>query len=319
MHIKNKIFSTVAAALVLTLGSNIAMAATPDLVSPKGVLIGGAFNTGVGGKLVPWGGSVELTKADAVTMWEGKCAFNVIFDMVNQGNAATAVPFKNTMTANGVEVIIDNAIGAQPLAAGQSKKFIGVAYLPLGVSEFQLQLDSGNAVAESDETNNKPAIKVKVNGDCNPAPTPKAELSSPKGILLGGNSAGIGRKFVAWGGSITLKAEDAFLTSNGKCAFNVNYYVSNTGNAAAGVFLNRIYSGATVISQQTGLTLDKGKTIPISTQAYLAPGANVVTLRVDADNTVVESNEGNNSTQVNVNVDASCTPVASASSASGKK
>ncbi len=319
MNIKNKIISAMATVLVAATGANLAMAAQPDLVSPGGVVVGGAFNTGVGGKFVPWGGSVELTKADSVTMWEGKCAFNVIYYMANQGTAATALPFINTMTANGVEVIIDNAIGAQPLPAGQAKKFIGAAYLPLGVSQFQLQLDSGNVIAESDETNNKPAIKVKVKGDCNPAPTPKAELSSPQGILLGGNSAGPGRKFVPWGGSITLKAEDAFLTSNGKCAFNVNYYVSNTGNAAAGAFLNRIYSGATVISQQTGLTLDKGKTIPITTQAYLAPGANVVSLRVDADNTVVESNEGNNSTQVNVTVDASCTPVASASSASGKK
>src|SRR5690349_2051565 len=67
----------------------------PDITSTKGITIGGAAVGGAGGKFVPWGGSVQLTQANAVLQSGGKCAFNVSYDLVNNGPVPTASPFQN--------------------------------------------------------------------------------------------------------------------------------------------------------------------------------------------------------------------------------
>lgn len=133
----------------------------------------------------------------------------------------------------------------------------------------------------------------------NPRPG-KPDITSKHGITIGG-------KFSAWGGAIMLTEADSFLQSNGKCAFNVSYDEVNIGPVAtAPAFANRLRSGATLVSQQTGQHLNAGESKTINTQAYLAPGDQVVSLMLDDGNAVAESNEGNNLFRVKVSLKGRC-------------
>ncbi|MES2299647.1 MAG: CARDB domain-containing protein [Pseudomonadota bacterium] len=282
-----------------------AFAVTVDVTATKGVTIGGAIG-GAGGKFVPWGGSVVLSESEAFIRSNGKCAFNVTYDMQNNGNAATA-QFKNYLLAKDATVAINSALA---LNAGQSKLVSTQPYLVPGTYGFSLKLDAENNLSESNETNNQVGIKVTLNGTCAtpvpPPPPPKADLVSQKGVAIGGAVGGAGSHTVAWGGTVTLHAADAFLTSGGKCAFNIMYDQANAGNAAAGKFTNYLVAGTVVASQQTIAGLDKAKSTMVMTQFYLAPGTNSVRLLVDAAHGVDESNEANNENKLTVIVDTNC-------------
>lgn len=307
------VLAGVTASLAATLSTGIALAdpvAGPDVTSKKGITVGGAIG-GAGGKFAPWGGSIQLTEADAFLQSNGHCAFNVSYDIANSGTAATPNPFKNWLLAKGATVAINSALS---LNAGETKQINTQPYLPQGTYELQLKMDAEGSVAESNETNNLMAVKINFDGKCGaktppppPAPVPKPDLVSQRGIGIGGAVGGAGSKTAPWGSSITLTSADAFLKSNGKCAFNIIYDMANVGAAPAGpAFVNRLVSGATVVSQQSGLSLNAGKQKLVTTQAYLTPGPNVLRLQLDADNNVAESNETNNVTEIKVNVNSSC-------------
>jgi CARDB len=133
-------------------------------------------------------------------------------------------------------------------------------------------------------------------------PTPNAlpDITSQVGITIGGHAA-------PWGGVIVLTPADAVLQSGGQCAFNVSYDMKNIGAAAtAPAFTNRLRDGATVISQQSGLSLASGESRVINTQAYLAPGGHGVSLMLDDGLVVTESNEANNLFRVKVELNGRC-------------
>lgn len=81
--------------------------------------------------------------------------------------------------------------------------------------------------------------------------------------------------------TITLSDKDAFLTSNGKCAFNVRYdemsRVAVTGTS------NRLYSNDTLIAQNTKIDLQPNILKSIWTQPYLVAGTNNIRVVVNAD------------------------------------
>ncbi len=273
-----------------------------DVTSTKGITLGGAIG-GAGGKFVPWGGSVVLDERDALVRASGRCAFNVNYDMQNDGDTATA-PFKNVLQVHDTPVAINSAL---TLGAGQSKQISTQPYFTPGTFVLALKLDADNALAESNELNNMVSVTVTLNGKCQagelpPATTPpvvtQPDLTSPGGIAVGGHT-------VKWGGTLELSSQDAVLRSNGQCVFNVTYQVANIGNAAAGAFSNVLVTGSRVLSQVDGLTLAAGQTKLVNTQIYLAPGSNVLRLLVDMTHQVAESNESNNSGDVTIKV-ASC-------------
>lgn len=304
------IFSLPAVALAFVCMASPAHGATVDITSLKGITIGGAVG-GAGGKFAPWGGTIVLTEADAFLKSNGQCAFNVAYDMANAGTAATPSTFKNYIYAKDKIVAINSGL---TLNAGEIRQVFTQPYLPQGTYAVRLALDAENSVAESNDGNNTFIVVVKFEGSCGTstattpaAPTPKADLVDNKGIVIGGAFGGTGGKSVAPGGSVKLASSDAFLMSNGKCAFNISYTMENNGTAAAGPsFVNRIYNGANVISQQSGLNLDAGKTKTVNTQAYLSPGASTLRLALDAGNAVVESNEANNISEYKVQLDSPC-------------
>jgi hypothetical protein len=134
----------------------------------------------------------------------------------------------------------------------------------------------------------------------------QADITSSNGITIGGAVGGAGGKFVPWGGTVTLAESDAFIKSNGHCAFNVAYGMGNAGTAPTGLFKNWIVANGTAVAVNSNLALDAGQTQLVYTQPYLPQGSYELALRLDAENAVAESNELNNNFTVHVNFDGLC-------------
>ena len=143
----------------------------------------------------------------------------------------------------------------------------------------------------------------------------RPDITSKKGITIGGDVGGAGGKFSAWGGHVNLVPADTKLpVGNGKCAFNVTYDMTNAGTVATGpVFRNDLKEDGNVVSQNGMLHLDAGETKQVKTQAYLSPGSHVLSLYLDnggaaPNHEVLESDEANNVFSVKFTLDASCKP-----------
>jgi hypothetical protein len=136
----------------------------PDITSKKGITIGGAVG-GAGGKFSPWGGSIQLTEANAVLVApsNGQCAFNLSYDLVNQGPVATSKPFENYLRTNQAIVSKQSQL---TLKANETKAVNTQAYLPAGKYPLHLVLDTTAQVAESNEMNNAVTVTVTVGGKC---------------------------------------------------------------------------------------------------------------------------------------------------------
>jgi hypothetical protein len=120
-----------------------------------------------------------------------------------------------------------------------------------------------------------------------PAGEGKPDITSKKGIT-------IGTVFIPWGGNGTLKAAEAIQSSpNNACAFNATYDMVNVGSVATSpAFLNRLKVDATsVVAINSGLSLNAGETKNITTQPYLPIGTHRLTLALDDDHNVAESDE----------------------------
>lgn len=86
---------------------------------------------------------------------------------------------------------------------------------------------------------------------------------------------------VAVASTINVTDKDAFLTSGGRCAFNVKYDAMS-GSVASGT-VNRLFSNDTPIAVNSNLSYTAGETKTIWTQPYLSAGNNNVRVVVNAD------------------------------------
>jgi hypothetical protein len=80
---------------------------------------------------------------------------------------------------------------------------------------------------------------------------------------------------------INVATTDAFLTSGGKCAFNVKYD-EVSGVAVAGT-TNRLFDNDALIAQNTKIDLVANALKTVWTQPYLVPGLNNVKVVINAD------------------------------------
>lgn len=80
---------------------------------------------------------------------------------------------------------------------------------------------------------------------------------------------------------INVATTDAFLTSGGKCAFNVKY--DEVSGVAASNTTNRLFRNDTLIAQNTKIDLAANVLKTIWTQPYLVPGQNNVKIVINAD------------------------------------
>ena len=155
---------------------------------------------------------------------------------------------------------------------------------------------------------------------------PQIDITSKNGITIGGAIGGAGGKFVPWGGSVTLTEADAFLKSNGHCAFNVAYDMANTGNAPTATFKNFLVAKGTTVAINSNLSLGAASSKLVYTQPYLPQGLYELALQLDVEKSVAESNETNNVFAVKVKFDGLCgaapaptpAPVAKPDLAAGK-
>ncbi len=118
-------------------------------------------------------------------------------------------------------------------------------------------------------------------------PNDMPDITSKKGIT-------IGTVFIPWGGTGTLKAAEAIQSSpNNACAFNATYDMVNLGSVATSpAFLNRLKVDATsVVAINSALSLNANETKNITTQPYLPFGTHRLTLALDDDHNVAESDE----------------------------
>jgi CARDB protein len=273
--------------------ASLAPPSPPDITSQHGITIGGAIG-GAGGHFSPWGGTITLTAADAIVVSGGRCAFNVSYDMRNLGTTPTSPPFKNTLRLAGADVSIQSELS---LAGGATRQIDTQAYLDTGTHVLSLNLDSDNVVAESNEANNIREVKVRVTCDA------LSDITSQRGITFGGGIGGVGGRFVPWGGSIVLTSSDALPVSAKRCAFNVTYDMENIGTGPTSpIFLNRLRFGSAVVAINSSLSLAAGGTRDITTQPSLNPGTQILSLSLDDDHVVHESNESNNLRRVKVRV-----------------
>ena len=145
--------------------------AGPDITSGRGIVVGGEVG-GQGGKLVPWGGTVVLTRRDAVSPRTGTCAFNIAYDEVNREPSETSRSFVNVLRRGTLEVARQTN---RHLGPSEARKVFTQAYLASGPAAhtLSLTLDAERTVAETDESNNRFEITYLLKEDCAP-PTPPA-------------------------------------------------------------------------------------------------------------------------------------------------
>lgn len=127
------------------------------------------------------------------------------------------------------------------------------------------------------------------------------DLLSGKELVIGGAvgggplPSGASGHHVPWNASVDLTERDAFLVSNGACAFNISYELFNVGPVdATGPFKDVIRSDASTVSTQSALSQAANSHRTISTQAYLSPGSHLLSVALDDGHAVPESNEMNN-------------------------
>lgn len=142
----------------------------PDITSGRGILIGGEVG-GQGGRFVPWGGTVVLSRRDASSLRTGICAFNLAYDEVNREPVATAGPFANVLRRGTQEV---SRQGNRHLGPGETRRVFTQAYLASGsgAQALALTLDAERAVTETNEANNHFEIAFVLTEDCAP-PAPR--------------------------------------------------------------------------------------------------------------------------------------------------
>jgi hypothetical protein len=143
----------------------------PDLTSAPGVAIGA--------RNVQWGGIVSMDASEARGVRNGACDFAVRHTAQNAG-ATAAGTFGRRWTNSNVAGTWEMSYPSIP-ANGTVER---VDTLPLkpGRNILYLTLDSGNAVAESNENNNLFRVAVDLAGVCGPAsnsPAPGASSTPP--------------------------------------------------------------------------------------------------------------------------------------------
>ena len=101
---------------------------------------------------------------------------------------------------------------------------------------------------------------------------------------------------------LNVSDKDAFLTSGGKCAFNVTY--DEVSPVAVTGTTNRLFSNDALVAQNTKIDLQARVVKTVWTQPYLLPGVNNVRIVVNADSAAPSTK------WVKVNVSGTCAAAA---------
>lgn len=166
----------------------------------------------------------------------------------------------------------------------------------------------------------KPAPSAKAGPDTVPSAAQPARSAKPARapVAAAGNKADLvavpevqllrrgGTEKGQWGGSISVEDSAAPSTQNGKCYFGLHFEVRNSGTAPAPVFQVALSADGEPPGVRQAGPLAPGASSSHEVYVNLRPGANVLRLRVDSQQQVAESDEGNNAPSLTVNVKGSC-------------
>lgn len=128
------------------------------------------------------------------------------------------------------------------------------------------------------------------------------DLASGDGVTIGGADG----KFVRWGGSVVLSDADAMVRVNGRCAFRVSYGMHNKGNSVTGQFKNYLVANGAAVAVNGQLTLAGSERRQVDARPYMTPGSYELVLKLDAEDSLAESNEANNRAAIHVTVKGRC-------------
>lgn len=121
----------------------------------------------------------------------------------------------------------------------------------------------------------------------------------------------IANQFIAWDQTLQVGPNDAIAEKGGLCLFTVQWYVKNQGSADAGSFQVKLRDGDQVLQASNVFSVPVGVTGSVVEEVWIAPGQHSLAVDLDANNDVVESNEFNNSNDVNLKVSGNCQASAS--------
>lgn len=140
------------------------------------------------------------------------------------------------------------------------------------------------------------------------AAEPTPQISALVRLLKADGKTVLAQAAVASGGTsmatLNVRAVDALVAANGRCAFNLRY--DEVSNVALADTTNRFYANDTLVAQNTHIALKPGVLSQVTTQPYLYAGQNNVKIVLNAD--------GANPVTgwVRINVDGTCTAAAAA-------
>jgi hypothetical protein len=257
-----------------------------DLVLPSGVFIAGRH--------VPWSQATTLSDGDAIAFENGRCVFDLSYDVANTGLTATP-PFENWVRAMprpplAVGAIAEAATVAssdQPstktaLALGprESRRVHTRAVAATGSWALVVRVDPTGAVPETNKQNNEQRIGVTVMGGCGSTPPghpPTAHYLSTEVVLAHVRLAGIEPSSAL--PLEELDGQNAKGYQRGKCLFEVSYEVKNDGPAATTAFHSAVSVTKALSYQEPPLPpLAPGQVVPVKVLAAFRPGENEVAI-----------------------------------------
>ncbi|MEZ4601469.1 MAG: CARDB domain-containing protein [Syntrophotaleaceae bacterium] len=129
----------------------------------------------INGKKVPWTGTTILDAATLKPAAGGRCQVPIRMTVKNAGSAASPASQIGWPGVKGMTAL-------PPLAPGQSHQVEAILELDPGTHSLQWQLDSLQQVGESNESNNRAALTVRMTGSCSataPATLPTRSPTLP--------------------------------------------------------------------------------------------------------------------------------------------
>ena len=162
--------------------------------------------------------------------------------------------------------------------------------------KVNIQIKNGNKTLSDFKDYSVDCITPKI---ANLVTTEKPDLTSRKGITIGGQSSN-------WGGSLNLKMTDSLSTSPRGCKFRFKYDVLNLGSKNIKPATNRLRIGNSAIHSVNNLKLNKNQSKNMSGHILLPQGNYDLFARIDESKNVDEKKENNNTFKVRVNVPKQC-------------
>jgi hypothetical protein len=212
-------------------------------------------------------------------------------------------------------------LGSEPLqGAGATKAMSGAA--PPGAAPGTGRLSSGTG-ASSKAMAAPGTIHAPKGPVLGGAPAPAQGKLPPAGgraATAGGSTAGAsadiksaprvmvaGKYPVAWGQGVTISAADARRAANGVCEVAISHETLNAGSAAAGPFGRRWANRQSPASLTDSYPpIPAGGSLQRTDTLALKPGVNHLSLTLDPQNQVRESDENNNVYPLTITVNGTC-------------